>query len=62
MKKLLYIFLFFTQVFWAQNAFEKGNDLYRKGNYSEAVSEYESVLKTKKHSAELYFNIGNCYC
>ncbi|MDI1254848.1 MAG: tetratricopeptide repeat protein [Flavobacterium sp.] len=61
MKKLLYIFLFFTQIFWAQNSFEKGNDLYRKGNYSEAVSEYESVLKTKKHSAELYFNIGNCY-
>jgi tetratricopeptide (TPR) repeat protein len=61
MKNFLYIFLFFTQVFWAQNGFEKGNELYRKGNYSEAAASYESVLKTKKQSAELYFNLGNSY-
>ncbi len=61
MKKLVYIFLLSTQIFWAQNGFEKGNADYRKGNYADAVISYESVLKTKKHSAELYYNLGNAY-
>ena len=61
MKKLFYLILLLSQCFWAQNGFQKGNDWYRKGNYNEAVSAYESVLKTKKHSAELYFNLGNAY-
>jgi len=61
MKKLCYILLLTTQFFWAQGDFQKGNELYRKGNYSEASTAYESVLKTKKHSAELYYNLGNSY-
>lgn len=61
MKKLVYIFLLATQVLWAQNGFDKGNAAYRKGDYHEAISQYESVLKTKKHSAELYFNLANSY-
>ena len=61
MKKILFILLFSTQLFYAQNGFEKGNNLYQKGKYEEAVSNYESVLKSKKQSAELYFNLGNCY-
>lgn len=61
MKNLLYIFLLFTQVFWAQDAFENGNKLYRQEKFEEAVKAYENVLKTKKHSAELYFNLGNAY-
>lgn len=61
MKNILYIFLFFTQVFWAQNAFEKGNELYKKDKFAEAVKEYESILRTQNHSAEVYFNLGNAY-
>lgn len=61
MKKIIFIFLLTTQIFFAQNGFEKGNDFYRKGKYEQAISEYESVLATKQHSAELYFNLGNCY-
>jgi tetratricopeptide (TPR) repeat protein len=61
MKKIIFIFLLTTQVFFAQNGFEKGNYLYQKGRYEQAISEYESVLATKQHSAELYFNLGNCY-
>lgn len=61
MKKLLYLFLLFPQLFLAQSDFEKGNELYRKNQYQEAVQAYESVLKTNKHSAELYFNLGNAY-
>jgi tetratricopeptide (TPR) repeat protein len=61
MKNLVYIFLLISQIFFAQTGFERGNALYQKGNYNEAVTEYESVLQTKKQSAELYFNLGNCY-
>lgn len=62
MKNILYLFLFISQVFFAQSSFEKGNALYRKGEYKQAAQEYESILKEeKKHSAELYFNLGNCY-
>jgi len=61
MKKTIYIFLLISQVFWAQTAFEKGNQSYQKENYQDAITNYESVLATGKHSAELYFNLGNCY-
>jgi tetratricopeptide (TPR) repeat protein len=61
MKKLFYILLLFTQIFWAQDAFEKGNSLYQKGQYKEAVSTYETILKSGQESAEVYFNLGNCY-
>ena len=61
MKKLVYILLLITQVFFAQNGFEDGNKLYQNNKYNEAITAYQSVLATKKQSAELYFNIGNCY-
>src|SRR3970282_498850 len=61
MKNIFYILLLATQVFFAQNGFESGNDLYQKGKYKEAVEAYENVLKANKQSAELYFNLGNCY-
>jgi hypothetical protein len=43
------------------DAFNRGNELYRTGNYQEAIKEYESILKQGKFSAELYFNLGNAY-
>lgn len=63
MKKLLYILslLFFAQAALAQGAFEKGNELYRKAKYEEAAQAYEGILKDKKESAEVYFNLGNAY-
>ena len=61
MKKLLYILLLTSHVFFAQKGFENGNSLYQKGKYQEAISAYESELSAKKQSAELYFNLGNCY-
>lgn len=61
MKKLVFIFLLVSQVFFAQSNFYKGNALYQKGNYEEAITAYESILNSKKESGELYFNLANCY-
>lgn len=61
MKNILYIYLLFTQVFWAQSAFDKGNELYKNDKFAEAIKEYESILRTQNHSAEVYFNLGNSY-
>lgn len=61
MKKLVYLILLVSQVFFAQSGFEAGNDLYKKGQYEQAIDAYSSVLSAKKQSAELYFNIANCY-
>ena len=61
MKNLIYLFLLLPQMFLAQTGFEKGNELYRKNQFQEAVQQYELVFKTNKQSAELYFNLGNSY-
>ena len=61
MKNPFLILFLFTQIFWAQASFEKANELYRKEKFAEAAAEYESILKTKQHAPELYFNLGNAY-
>lgn len=61
MKKLVYLFLLISQAFFAQSGFEAGNDLYKKGKYEQAIAAYNTVLGSKKQSAELYYNIANCY-
>lgn len=62
MKNILYVvFLLTSQIFFAQTGFETGNDLYQKGKYQEALNAYESVVNNHKQSAELFYNLGNCY-
>ncbi|PWB25368.1 tetratricopeptide repeat protein [Flavobacterium sp. HTF] len=62
MKNILYLFLLISQVFFAQNSFEKGNTLYKNGEYQQAIDVYEGIIKEdKQQSAELYFNLGNSY-
>ena len=64
MKQLIYIFAFvFSTITLAQNEalFEQANSLYNDGNYSEAIKKYDAILKSGKHSAELYFNLGNSH-
>lgn len=61
MKNILYILLLSTQIFFAQNGFEKGNEYYQKAKYTDAVAAYESVLTESKHSSDLYFNLANAY-
>ena len=61
MKHLVYIVVFITSLGFAQSGFEKGNVLYQKGDYEQAIQAYESVLDSHQQSVELYFNLGNCY-
>jgi hypothetical protein len=49
---------------WAQtpeDVFNRGNELYRAGQYQGALKEYEKIIKQGLVSAELYFNLGNTY-
>ena len=61
MRKLFYILFFIAQLSWAQNAFEQGNQYYQKENFQAAISSYESIINSGKESADVYFNLGNCY-
>ncbi|MEY2693305.1 MAG: hypothetical protein RIT03_1696 [Bacteroidota bacterium] len=61
MKNLLLLFLLFSQILLAKTGFEEGNDWYKKGDYNQAILAYQSVLENHKESADLYFNLGNCY-
>ena len=64
MKLIIYILtIFIASTSIAQNEalFEQGNALYNDGKFNEAILKYESILDSKKHSAELYFNLGNAH-
>lgn len=50
-----------AQLTTAENLLEAGNQAYSSAKYTEAVSQYESVLGSGLESAGLYFNLGNAY-
>jgi len=47
----------------AQNStlFEQATEFYNKGEYTKAIENYGKILENGEHSAELYFNLGNCH-
>jgi tetratricopeptide (TPR) repeat protein len=45
----------------SEQAFERGNDAYRKGDYKAAIREYESVRQAGLENFALNFNLGNAY-
>ena len=45
----------------AKNIFYQAGQLYREGKFDEAVAEYEKLLSGDTESANIYYNIGNCY-
>ena len=63
MKNRIYILLYccLWGSLFSQNAqyFNDANALYNDGKYAEAIEKYETILESGKHSAELYFNLGN---
>ncbi len=64
MKKVFYIISFLlslTAFSQNQTLFEKANALYNEGKYAEAIDTYNTILDTKNHSADLYFNLANAH-
>ena len=64
MKNYLYILFLISSTVFAtdvSNPFQDGNVQYNDGKYQAAITSYESVLANGQQSAELYFNLGNCY-
>ncbi len=68
MKKALLLIFLFSQIYFgqanntAEKVFEIANEMYKKGDYENAIQKYEFIEKNiKQQSAELYFNLGNCY-
>ena len=62
MKYILYILSFLLTVGgYAQNQdlFEKANTFYNDGKYAEAIDNYQAILESGQHSADVYFNLGN---
>jgi len=41
--------------------FTRANALYQKGEYEKAIAEYKSILTGGYESADIYYNLGNCY-
>lgn len=66
-RKLLVIkaLLLSTAVFlWANPAeqqFQAANEAYRAGNFEEAATQYEAILKDGYRSEALYYNLANSY-
>lgn len=41
--------------------FDSATVAYNQGDYEKAIDYYEEILETGKHSAALYYNLGNCH-
>lgn len=42
-------------------SFEQADSAYNAGDFSQALSMYENIMKAGGTSATLYYNLGNCY-
>lgn len=63
-KKILFLLLIqcFTWSLYAQEATIKEAEVaYTKEDYSKAIELYETLLKSRGESAEIYYNLGNAY-
>jgi tetratricopeptide (TPR) repeat protein len=58
---LLFLFSFANASESTDATFKKANDLYNKEDYQNALQTFESIEKQGNISADLYFNIANCY-
>ena len=66
MKKILGIFpvLLLSLWGWAANdeqLEQQAEQMYAEGKYADAADIYTKILAEGKESADLYFNLGNCY-
>jgi tetratricopeptide (TPR) repeat protein len=66
MKKIIFLIFSVSTVLYlnaqeADSLFQKGNDLYAKGQYQDAIDIYENIISLGYESPEIYLNTGNSY-
>jgi len=64
MKNWKFLLLLFISPFcMAQNEilFEEATKAYNEGDYELAIDNYQHILESGEHSANVYFNLGNAY-
>ncbi|MBT8321269.1 MAG: tetratricopeptide repeat protein [Eudoraea sp.] len=64
MKKYLFLlFIILAPMAYAQPEirFDSATVAYNNGNYDKAIAYYMEILEEGKHSAALYYNLGNSY-
>ena len=63
MKKLILLLglCLYAATIQAQDTAPQAEQLYRSGQYAQALLNYEQALKNSPNNPYLYYNIGNCY-
>ncbi len=67
MKKYILLILIFAFCFSISKTedfdatFKKANEFYQKGDYLSAIDNYKKIVKQGYESADVWFNLGNCY-
>ena len=64
MKNFVYILTFLIgSLGFSQNEqlFGQANELYNKGDFEDAISNYEAIMDSGEHSSALYFNLANAH-
>ena len=60
-KTLLFcLFALFPLATFADITKEEADETYKRGNYQQAIKDYETLIK-QQPTAELYYNLGNAY-
>lgn len=55
------LFVFVSGISQNSQLFSQATEHYNKREYSKAIENYQTILESGKHSAELYFNLANCH-
>lgn len=58
---LICLFSFFFGISQNSALFTQATEHYNKGEFTKAIENYGEILENGEHSAELYFNLGNCH-
>ncbi|MEN8703886.1 MAG: tetratricopeptide repeat protein, partial [Polaribacter sp.] len=64
MKKILFLLLLVTQIFYAQDEqkiFNSANEMYKQQNYEKAIEFYKTLESNHLVSSELFYNLGNAH-
>ncbi|MDX1445479.1 tetratricopeptide repeat protein, partial [Lishizhenia sp.] len=61
MKNLIYISLLASGIAFGQNAMEKGDDLYAKYDFDNAIESYNKAISSNKATEDVNLKIANSY-